>query len=189
MTQLKFISDQNTEKNDTWMIGAASFTSFHVMPIDPYVENIFLVVIRGLFYCHASLRFMLAFYRFKGTGCSHLFCHTVKEHVPNSDLFIRAMFDSKCEVVDVDSINVNYLNQITGSRLADWTAKAGTFKKGDCSFCRSSLQPDSWCYTDLFPETPWLDYTLSYFQGWINYPVSTCLLECWKSTKLQELED
>ena len=62
---------------------------------------------------------MLAFLGFKGTGCSHLLCRTVKEHVDNSNLFVTEMFGSKCEVLDVDSVNVNYLNQITGPRLAD----------------------------------------------------------------------
>ena len=44
-------------------------------------------------------------------------------------------------------------------RLADWAAKPSTSKKGDCSLYKSGLQPDSWCRTDPFTETPLLDYT------------------------------
>ena len=139
MTQTQFISNQNAEKNGAWMIGAASYNSFHKMPLDSYMEDIFLMVIRGLFFCHATLRFMLAFHRFKGRGCCHSFCHVVKNHVGTSDIFVRQMFDSECEVVDVDSIYVNYLNQITGPRLFDWTPAASTFEKGGCLFYKSGL--------------------------------------------------
>ena len=159
MTQTQFISNQNVEKNGPWMIGAASHSSFHKMPLDSYMEDIFLLVIRGLFFCHATLRFMLAFHRFKGKGCCDSFCHMVKNHVGNSNIFVRQMFESECEVVDIDSIYVNYLNQITGPRLLDWTPAASTFEKGGCSFYKSGLQPDSWCLTDPFPETLVLDYT------------------------------
>ena len=96
------------------------------------MENIFLILIRGLFYCQVLLQFILAFHRFKGTGCSNSFYHTVKTGVTkNSKLFVREIFDSKCEVADVDSIHVKYLDQITGPRLADWTARPSIFKKGD----------------------------------------------------------
>ena len=86
-TQLQFICNQNTETSGAWMIWVASYTSFYKMRMDSYMENIFLIVIRGIFYCHETLRFMLAFHRFKGTECCHSFCHIVKEHVANSDIF------------------------------------------------------------------------------------------------------
>ena len=41
MTQLKFICNQNAEKNGAWVIGAASYTSFHKIRIDSYMENTF----------------------------------------------------------------------------------------------------------------------------------------------------
>ena len=67
------------------------------------------------------------FHRFKGKGCSQHFNATVKEYAENTKAFIETTFSREIEAVEVDSIYVTYINQITGPRLKEWNPRPSIF--------------------------------------------------------------
>ena len=149
-TKTQFIQCQNQHSTVKWMTGAACQMSFHTMPINEYIPGIFLIIMRGLFFCPHTEQFSIAFHRWNGDGCVVDLYKTVLEYKDNSAGFVQKTFHSVCELVNVDDIHITWLNQITGDRIRDWKARPGTYQKEGRMFYQSGGQPNSWCNQDPF---------------------------------------
>ena len=133
----QFIECQNQHSTAKWMIGAASRTSFHIMPINEYIPGICLIILRGLFFCPRTEQFSIAFHHWNGDGCIVDLYKTVLEFKDNSVGFFQKTFNHVCEVVNVDDIHITWLNQITGGSIRDWKTRAGTYQKHGQMFYQS----------------------------------------------------
>ena len=116
----EFIANQNAEKTLPWMIGFARSTSFHDLAKDSPILDLFLILVRRLYYCAIASKFFIAFHRFKGRGCCSSLYETIQKHRNNTNTFVQLVFHSECEFIDVDSIHITWVNQITGARLNEW---------------------------------------------------------------------
>ena len=140
------------------MIGFARPTSLHDLANDSPILNIFFILVWGLYYCATTPKFVIVFHRFNGRGCCFSLYETTKKHINNTNTFVQTTFHSECEVVDVDSIHITHVNQITGARLDERNVKPSTFMKDGCSFQKSGLQTDVWCSSDPFPNITPIPY-------------------------------
>ena len=150
---MQFMQNQDQRKLRKWTIGLASTTSFHKMSRNCWIEDIHLILLRGLFYCTIAKEFKIVFHRWKGKGCMLDIGKDIL-HFENNPLgFVQAGFESSCCVVSVNDIFITYLNQITGQRLSSWTTRPRTFEKNSLHYYKSGKQPDYWCDQDPFPES------------------------------------
>ena len=91
-TKTQFIQCQNQHSTAKWMIGAASRMLFHTMPINEYIPGIFLIILRGLFFCPYTEQFSIAFHCWNGDGCVVDLYKTVLEYKDNSVGFVQKHF-------------------------------------------------------------------------------------------------
>jgi len=156
-SSLVFITCPNQTTRGRYCIGFCSEnTKFNKMKDGPLV-NVSLIVVKGMIYDEGAIK--VVFHRWKGKGCCNNLHEELLRYKCNANAFVQQFFNPEPEAVDVDEIDIAYVNQILGRRLDDWSQEPSVFKHIDGHYYyKAKTQPDSFCQHDPFPDSKRYNY-------------------------------
>ena len=114
---LRFIQCQDVQKTYDLLVGAASMSHFCNKAKNEWIHDIFLVLVRGIYFCHASNKLMVVFHRWKAQGCESFIGKLFDRYKHDNTGFIQQTFMAKHEVISHQKNHICWLNQITGPHL------------------------------------------------------------------------
>ena len=156
-SSLVFITCPNQTTRGRYCIGFCSEnTKFNKMKDGPLV-NVSLIVVKGMIYDECAIK--VVFHRWKGKGCCNNLHEELLRYKCNANAFVQQFFNPEPEAVDIDEIDIAYVNQILGRRLDDWSQEPSVFKHIDGHYYyKAKTQPGSFCQHDPFPDSKRYNY-------------------------------
>ena len=118
-SRLVYITCPNQEKKGKFCIGFSSEKSKFRNMKDGPMDDISMLLVKGLIHDEGTEK--VVFHRWRGKGCCNILQDELVKHKDNAKAFIHQFFNPTPEEIDVDNIDITYVNQIIGMRLHTWS--------------------------------------------------------------------
>ena len=155
-SRLVYITCPNQVKKGKFSIGFSSEKSKFRKMIDGPMVDISMILVKGLIYDEGTAK--VVFHRWKGKGCCDNLQVELIKYKDNANAFIQQFFHAIPEEVDVDNIDITYVNQIQGSRLDEWPQELSVYEVNGNFYYKANTQPDVLCKRDPFSDAKTYNY-------------------------------